>query len=92
MDESGEESGSEEGNKGDELCLKGDCALYGHGETQNFEKAKELYEEARKLRSARVFRSLGKMYEMGIGVEKDYNEAYNLYKEGASLNDEGLSV
>ena len=73
-------------NQGDEICVKADRAFYGNGEAQNLKKARELYIEAYQRKSGRAIMSLAKMYETGIGVEKDYKKAFELYKEGANID------
>ena len=71
----------------EELCVKADRAFNGHGEAQNFEKARLLYSEASQLGSGKACACLAKMYENGIGVDKNLTEAFNLYRQGASLGD-----
>eukprot|EP01022_Parablepharisma_sp_SALTPOND_P020236 TRINITY_DN3627_c0_g1_i1.p1 TRINITY_DN3627_c0_g1~~TRINITY_DN3627_c0_g1_i1.p1 ORF type:complete len:706 (-),score=99.15 TRINITY_DN3627_c0_g1_i1:1812-3929(-) len=74
---------------GDELCLKADRAFNGHGEVQNFEKAKNLYTEACQMGCSKACGCLAKMFETGTGVEKNLTEAFALYKQGAYLGDPG---
>ncbi len=84
-----EESVAESSQMGtaEELCLKADRAFNGHGESQDYEKARQLYLEASQLSSARACACLAKMYETGMGVERNLAEAFNFYRQGASLGD-----
>jgi len=72
---------------GEEFCLKADKAYTGNGEPQDFEKARTLYFEASQAGSARACACLAKMYEAGIGGEKNLKEAFLMYKQGAQLCD-----
>jgi len=69
------------------LCTKADCAFYGHGEAQSYEKAFELYKEAANSGSGRAYACMAKMYESGIFVEQNLDLAFECYQKGSELND-----
>ena len=87
LSESQNESQEIERPIGEDLCLEGDRYFNGHGVVQDYEKAKKLYEDAFHAGSGRACSCLAKMYEAGIGVEKDLVKAFRLYKEGDRLKD-----
>jgi TPR repeat protein len=87
LNESQNESQEIERPVEEDLCLEGDRYFHGHGVIQDYEKAKKFYEDALHLGSGRACSCLAKMYEEGIGVEKDLIKAFGLYKEGDRLED-----
>lgn len=58
--------------------------LYGQDVTQNFQKAKEYFEQGVKLNDTLSMYYLGELYLNGWGVEKNYTYAYELFKESES--------
>ncbi len=73
----------------EQLCLKGDCVFHGHGMTQDYEKALEFYTQAAQQGSGRACACLARMYENGVGVERNLPEAFNWYKQGGECGDSG---
>ncbi len=71
----------------EQCCVKADCAFYGHGEPQSYEKAFNTYQQAASSGSARAYACLARMYEAGIYVEQSLVEAFEFYKKGADLGD-----
>ena len=78
----------------EELVKQGDASamtrlgfMYdsGQGVSQNFEKAKELYEQAANLGNAGAMNNLGTMYYCGQGVSQDFSKAQELYEKSANL-------
>ena len=53
--------------------------------TQNYAKAKELYEKAVELGSSGAMYNLAMMYEKGQGVSQDYDKARKLYERAVEL-------
>ena len=58
----------------------------GNGISQNYEKAKELYERAIALNNASAMNNLAYMYEHGNGVLQDHYKAIKLYERAIALN------
>ena len=57
----------------------GRCYHYGHGVTQNYEKAIKIYEKLAKRGYTYAMMSLGHMYRGGVGVEKNQELATKYY-------------
>jgi TPR repeat protein len=53
----------------------------GKGYSQNYYKAKELYEKACQAGNSYGCNNLGDFYCFGKGVQQDYNKAKELYKK-----------
>ena len=60
----------------------------GKGVPQNFEKAKELYEQAANLGNAGAMNNLGTMYYFGQGVPRDYSKAKDWFEQSAILGND----
>ena len=60
----------------------------GQGVPQNFEKAKELYEQAANLGNAGAMNNLGTMYYFGQGVPRDYSKAKEWFEQSAILGND----
>ncbi len=72
----------------DAMYELGHYYLYGQkGLLENYEKAKELFEEAVNLGDARAMNILGYIYEHEFGVPQDYEKAKELYEKAANLGD-----
>ena len=53
--------------------------------TQNYAKAKELYEKAVELGNSNAMFNLALMYDMGQGIAQDYSKAKELYEKATIL-------
>eukprot|EP00826_Nyctotherus_ovalis_P058214 TRINITY_DN7988_c0_g2_i11.p1 TRINITY_DN7988_c0_g2~~TRINITY_DN7988_c0_g2_i11.p1 ORF type:complete len:275 (-),score=39.06 TRINITY_DN7988_c0_g2_i11:42-866(-) len=71
----------------EEICVRADCAYYGRGEAQSYRKAFRLYKEAAEAGCARAYGCLGRMYEKGLGVDRDAVLAFEAFSDGAKLKD-----
>ena len=60
----------------------------GQGVPQNFEKAKELYEQAANLGNAGAMNNLGTMYYFGQGVPRGYSKAKEWFEQSAILGND----
>jgi len=72
---------------GEQYCNQADCAYYGHGVSQSYKNAFDLYNLAATEGCGRAYSCLGKMYEAGIYVDKDLKLSFECYSKGAKLND-----
>jgi tetratricopeptide (TPR) repeat protein len=54
-----------------------------HGQAENYERARELYERADALGHALATNNLGALYAEGNGVERNVSEACRLYEKAA---------
>ncbi|MDR1678270.1 MAG: sel1 repeat family protein [Prevotellaceae bacterium] len=57
-----------------------------NGVSQDLSEAKKWYEAAARKKNADAQNALGNMYYLGIGTEKNYNEAAQLYKKAKKKN------
>jgi len=62
-------------------CLEADCHFFGHGTPVNLDKAVHFYAKAMKLGSSKAILRLARIFEEGIGVPSDWNEAKKLYEK-----------
>jgi len=63
------------------MCLEADCHFFGHGTPKDYDKALHFYAKAMKLGSVKATLSLAWIFEEGIGVPSDMNEAKKLYEK-----------
>lgn len=70
----------------DLLCLEADCHFFGHGVPKDLDKAVHFYAKAMKNGSWKATLALAWIFEEGIGVPQDMNEAKTLYMKAE--NDE----
>lgn len=71
----------------------GKCYLYGNGAPANYEIALRMFKECiSKAACADAYRCLGEMYEKGLGVMADYNQAVTYYQKAVSLGCEAAGA
>lgn len=64
----------------------GKCYLYGNGVLANYEMALRMFKECvSKTDYADAYLCMGEMYEKGLGVGVDYNQAVAYYQKAAGL-------
>lgn len=68
------------------MCL-GEMYLKGKEVDQNYELAKQYYEQALKENMHAACRYLGHLYENGLGVKQDRKKAASLYQQGYEHDD-----
>ena len=61
--------------------LEADCHFFGHGTEKDIETAIYWYEKAVEHNNTKAMLVLGKIYEEGIGRQKDLAQAYAYYYE-----------
>lgn len=71
---------------GQEECLAGDKAFFGHGVAQDYAAALAFYKQAAELNYAPAINSLATMYREGKGAPKDLPLAIEWYKKAAALS------
>lgn len=71
---------------GQEECLAGDKAFFGHGVAQDYAAALAFYKQAAELNYAPAINSLATMYREGKGAPKDLPLAIDWYKKAAALS------
>lgn len=71
---------------GQEECLGGDKAYFGHGVAQDFGGALAAYKKAAEQNYPPAINSLATMYREGKGTPKDLPLAIDWYKKAAALN------
>ena len=78
----------------DAMYELGHYYLYGQkGLSQDYEKAKELFEQSANLGNTWAISNLGYMYYFGQGVLQDYEKAKEFYEKSASLgNDKSMCI
>ena len=70
-----------------QFWIKGNRALEGFGESINTKKALRYYTKAAELGSVEAHRSIGLLYEEGLGVKEDKKMAIKEYKKGMEKDD-----
>ncbi len=76
----------------EQLRIQGDRAFFGYGgKRPDYAEAMRFYYDAAQCGSGRAYACLGKMYEFGLGAEKNTELAYEYYERGAELGD-GISL
>lgn len=71
---------------GQEECLAGDKAFFGHGVAQDYAAALAFYRQAADLAYAPAINSLATMLREGKGAPRDLPAAIEWYKKAAALN------
>jgi TPR repeat protein len=71
---------------GQEECLAGDKAYFGHGVPQDFGAALQFYRAAADQHYPPAINSLATMYREGKGTPKDLPTAIEWYKKAAALS------
>ena len=69
------------------ICEKADCYFEGKNNIKkDYLKALSLYKQAAKQGNCKAQYMIGYMYHNGLGVEKDYREAFYWFEKASSNN------
>ena len=72
------------------MCLEADCHFFGHGTPKDYEKASHFYALAMEKGSVKATLAIARMFEEGIGMPSEMNEAKKLYEK--LENEEGQAA
>ena len=68
------------------LCFEADALMFAPKNQQDIKKVIDLYKKSEQLGNPKAMMALGRIYELGIGVESNMEEATRYYEVAASQN------